>query len=84
MPSMVKCESCGFEFLSRRVSFDDRQSFEMGSVPNNIIEVQQDDDYMRIFGETDIFEYLNISHQLRVNEPTSPTSLNPVVMIIRV
>jgi hypothetical protein len=38
MPSMVKCESCGFEFPSQHVSFDDRQSFETGSVPNNIIE----------------------------------------------
>jgi hypothetical protein len=35
MPSMVKCESCGFEFPSQHVSFDDRQSFETGSVPNN-------------------------------------------------
>jgi predicted RNA-binding Zn-ribbon protein involved in translation (DUF1610 family) len=38
MPSMIKCESCGFEFPSQRVSFGDRQSFETGSVPNNIIE----------------------------------------------
>jgi predicted RNA-binding Zn-ribbon protein involved in translation (DUF1610 family) len=38
MPSMVKCQSCGFEFPSRSVSFDDRQSFETASVPNNIIE----------------------------------------------
>jgi predicted RNA-binding Zn-ribbon protein involved in translation (DUF1610 family) len=38
MPSMVKCESCGFEFPSRSVSFTDRQSFETGSVPNNNIE----------------------------------------------
>jgi predicted RNA-binding Zn-ribbon protein involved in translation (DUF1610 family) len=35
---MVKCQSCGFEFPSRSVSFDDRQSFEIASVPNNIIE----------------------------------------------
>jgi predicted RNA-binding Zn-ribbon protein involved in translation (DUF1610 family) len=38
MPLMVKCESCGSEFPSQRVPFDDRQSFETGSVPNNIIE----------------------------------------------
>jgi predicted RNA-binding Zn-ribbon protein involved in translation (DUF1610 family) len=38
MPSMVKCQSCGFEFPSRNVSFDNRQSFETASVPDNIIE----------------------------------------------
>ena len=38
MPSMIKCESCGFEFPSHNVSVDDRQSFETTSVPNNIIE----------------------------------------------
>ncbi len=38
MPSMVRCESCGFEFPSRNISGDDRQSFETISVPNSVIE----------------------------------------------
>ncbi|MDQ3869397.1 MAG: hypothetical protein M3250_07550 [Thermoproteota archaeon] len=35
---MVKCQSRGFAFPSRSVSFDDRQSFDTASIPNNIIE----------------------------------------------
>jgi Holliday junction resolvasome RuvABC ATP-dependent DNA helicase subunit len=38
MPSRIKCESCGFEFPSRNISVDDRQSFETTSVPNSVIE----------------------------------------------
>jgi hypothetical protein len=38
MPSTVKCQSCGFEFPSRGVSFGDRQSFEDSSIFNNITE----------------------------------------------
>jgi predicted RNA-binding Zn-ribbon protein involved in translation (DUF1610 family) len=38
MPSMVKCQSCGFEFPSRSVSFNDRQSFETTPIPDNVIE----------------------------------------------
>jgi predicted RNA-binding Zn-ribbon protein involved in translation (DUF1610 family) len=64
---MVKCESCGFEFPSQRVSFTDGQSFETASVPNNVIEeicpqcnktmIVRDKSSQRIFGEIDISEY---------------------------
>ncbi|MFL6345824.1 MAG: hypothetical protein ACJ71A_10330 [Nitrososphaeraceae archaeon] len=65
MPSIVKCESCGFKFPSLTVPVDDRQSFETTSVPNNVIEkiCPQCNKTMIIrgksgyFGKIDIFEY---------------------------
>jgi predicted RNA-binding Zn-ribbon protein involved in translation (DUF1610 family) len=70
MPSMVKCESCGFEFPSRNVPVDDRQSFETTSVPNSVIEEScpQCNKTMIIRDKSGYFWrdliFLNINHHL--------------------
>ena len=38
MPSMVRCQGCGFEFPSRGVSFGTRQAFETSTISDNRIE----------------------------------------------